>query len=177
MASWLNGSGDLWDITAQPNRGASAKLPQQTPKLFSSTAPAEFQPSVGGSQTQQDNKHCQGWLKSPSGLVRRRRVQAGLLMLVPLLPLVPRSMLCWAEMPQGKGASIATAYAISLPTAKVPASPVFQNLLQNPPLFLFVTPLVGLDSPTDGPRPSTQAKFLTHGKGQTHSRAWHFPSA
>lgn len=78
-------------------------------------------------------------------------------------------------MPQGKGASIVTVYAISLPTAKVPASPVLQNLLQNPPLFLFVTPLVGLDPPTDGP--STQAKLLTRGKGQTHTRAWHFPSA
>lgn len=80
-------------------------------------------------------------------------------------------------MPQGKGASIVTVYAISLPTAKVPASPVVQNLLQNPPLFLFVTPFVGLDPPTDGPRPSTQAKLLTRGKGQTHTRAWHFPSA
>lgn len=80
-------------------------------------------------------------------------------------------------MPQGKGASTVTAYAISLPTIKLPASPVFQNPLQNPPLFLSVTLSVGLDPPTDGPRPSTQAKLLTSSEGQTHSRAWHFPPA
>lgn len=47
---------------------------------------------------------------------------------------------------------------------KLLASPVFQNLFQNPPLFLFVTLLVGLDPSADRPRLSIQAKLHSHSK-------------
>ena len=52
--------------------------------------------------------------------------------------------------------------------AKLLASPVFQNLFQNPPLFLFVTLLVGLDPPADRPRLSIQAKLHTHSKRRAY---------
>lgn len=48
--------------------------------------------------------------------------------------------------------------------AKLLASPVFKNLLQNPFLFLFVTLLVDLDPPADRPSLSIQTKLHTHSK-------------
>lgn len=52
--------------------------------------------------------------------------------------------------------------------ARLLASPVFQNLFQNPPVFLFVTLLVGLDPPADRTMFSIQAKLHTHSKRQAY---------
>lgn len=52
--------------------------------------------------------------------------------------------------------------------AKLLASPLFQNLFQNPSLFLFVILLVDLDPPADRPSLLIQAKLNTHSKRQAY---------